>query len=796
MNQFNSGPQRENGEYGQRTPAAQEGLDLKGILLRFLRNWYWFVLCLAAGTGTAWAFIHYSEPVYSMESSLLIRDEGANTGVSENLLVAELGYASDVDFNSELEILASSNLMEEVVDSLDLNLRYFREGNIRDGELYDVSPLVLSDYFPLPEAYGRTLRFRIEDAERFALLEENGDTTMQRFGAPFRLGSTSFKIDRIGRVVPEEVYYIQVLPPARAVRIFGANLRVERLNERSKVIALTVTDPLPDRARDIILTLIDKYDQSIVNEKNQVGQKTLAFINERLGFVTQELYTVEEEIEAFKRDREVPVDLTETAGRYLEDYRDSDQALIELDLRLRLMESIKAQFLADTGRMNPLPVASEVLGPTLTSIILDYNSMIAERNRILAVATPENPIAQHSQAEMRQLESNLLLSIDHLQEEIRTRREEIAQRIPPLEARLAGIPGDQREFLQIMRQQQIKENLFTFLLQKREETALSLAAQVPNSRIIGSPRIQGLVYPDPKRVYTLAILLALLLPAGILTLRELTDNKVRTPEDVQQNCSIPYLGTIGLSKETASIVVRPNSRSALAEMFRSLRTNLHFMGAGHRQQVILVTSTFSGEGKTFLSVNLGASLALSGKRTVILGFDLRKPKLHSYLTGRRATVGLSNFLVSDAELDILVKKHDSFDNLFYIGCGPLPPNPAELIGTEKVKALFAQLREQFDYILIDSPPVGLVTDAFLLGQHADSTILVSRAEKTRRTDLHFLGDITQKRQLPSVGIVLTGYKTRSAYARYGSRYQYGYYDGYYQEDEKKGWLETLKSRIS
>jgi len=385
------------------------------------------------------------------------------------------------------------------------------------------------------------------------------------------------------------------------------------------------------------------------------------------------------------------------------------------------------------------------------------------------------------------MQSNIRLAIETMQENLNNQLVTIQDRIQPLEERIDRVPSNERQLLQIMRQQQIKEQLFLFLLQKREETALSVAAQTADARVLDRPTRRGRVSPVPMRIYAIACVLGMGLPIGLISLRVLLDNKIRNRDDLEALTQIPFLGSIAQSKKKETIVVKKGSRSAIAEMFRLLRTNLLFNAAGVASKVMLVTSSVSGEGKTFISINLGSSLALSGKKVILVGLDLRKPKLSQYLTGTKEHRGITNYLVGkDIGLDELIQQVPEYDNLFFLPCGPLPPNPAELLMTEKLQQALRDLKDEFDYVILDTSPVGLVTDALLLEDQVDQSIVVARTDFTTHNLVRMLNEVYQDQKLPRMGIVLNGVTAKQGYG-YGKSYGYGYGYGYYSDDKKRKW---------
>ena len=766
----------------------EESLDLKKLLFRFLRNWYWLVLGLAVGFTIAYLQLRYSTTIYNVTSTVFISGKDQGTFSQEELIAELSGGRSRSNVANELEILSSSNLMRTVVDSLQLNVQYFQEGRIKDTELYRDSPLqlVVADSSRLP-AY-RNIRLLAMDQRDFKVITNAQDSLPGSFGRTTEIAGLPLTIFNRGEVQPGATYRIQLRPPDGLARSYANKLQLRQENY-SDVIRMSMVDPVPDKVTDIMRVLIQVYNQRTLREKTEAGQNTLSFVDERLRFITDELYAVERQVEGMKERTGMGVDLTDRASSFLGQLNTLDQAKGELQLQKQLLQKIKAYVEAEDYRI--LPVSGEILDGSVGGLVQEYNQVLFERENLLESATAENPAVATYVEQLNYLEENILLAIRTKEETIEVRLAAIEQQIAPLEQQIARVPSSERQLLQIMRQQQIKEQLFLFLLEKREETALGIAAQTANASMLDQPVRTGAVSPNRRRTYILYCLLGLALPAGILFLLYYLDNKVRSREDLEEISSTPFLGAIVQSKKPQSIVVSRGSRSSIAELFRMLRTNLSYNAAGEEGRVILVTSSVSGEGKTFVSINLGASLALSGKKVLLLGLDLRKPKLSQYLTGSKAPRGVTNLLVGETDdSSELIQAVEGYDNLHFLDCGPLPPNPAELLMTKRMQELLDTFRQEYDHIIIDLPPVGLVTDALLLEEEGDQTIAVTRFGFTIKPHVKMLDELYQKRKLPKMGIVLNGVKQGRSYGYgygygYGGGYGYGY--GYYSDDKKKAW---------
>ncbi len=776
------------GQFPQPAHSQSDKFELQTLFNLFLRNWYWLALGLLIGGTIAWLQLRYATVIYEVRGSVLINADDQQP-ISEQIIARDLGFQGGSNVANELQILKSATLMQRVVDSLGINITYFTEGRIKTTEIYPYPPVRLSEVDSIPMAYGRTLRLRIEDQNTFALLRGEDDTLRCRFGLPFEYAGQRYTIDLVGKTYPGFLHQIKIERPDQIARRYAGKLNLEGLGQ-SNVITMSMRDPVARKAVDVMNGIIRAYDNSILENKNRSGEQTLAFIDERLGFITRELYDVEREVEGFRRSNELPVEPSTRASGFLQQVQYIDEQIMELDLKLTLLEELYQTITDEDQRYQPLPLSSEILPSTLTSLVQEYNTILFERDQLLETATPQNPAVATNDEKLDFLRQNLELGITTVQREFQVRKNSLQDRLQPLEDQIKSVPTNERQLLQIMRQQQIKEQLFLYLLQKREETALSIAAQTPNTRVLNSMTNAGKVKPNRPLIFFLAFTLGFGIPGLVIFMRHYYDNKIYTKDHIQKKTQTPFLGTISQSRTKTPIAITRSSRSAIAEQFRLLRTNLNFfLNKEQTTQVVLVTSSVSGEGKSFVTINLGLSLALSGKKVILLGMDLRKPKMGTYLTGTRPPLGLTNYLVGEDQLEELIQPVPGYENIDFLDCGVIPPNPADLLTGSRVDELFAELRQHYDFILVDTAPIGLVTDALLLGPHTDLSILVTRQGKTTTQLLEGIEEIFQKQKLPNMGILLNGVKARGIYGYGGYGYGYGYGAGYYQEDtpKRKSW---------
>lgn len=792
----NSQPTPYNHADGAASPSGSKELDIKYFFFLFLRNWYWLILGLMIGYSIAWLKLRYATNIYQVGGSILLEDN-AKSSISEEIITEKLGLEQESNVDDQIQVLKSTTLMRRVVDSLNLNVTYYTVGRVKTSEMYGPScPLVLTSALPQVLAYGTSLRVRTLNNYDFTLVKGENDTLTCHYDTPFVLNQIEYTLSHQASALPGTEFLIRINYPEGIAAEYAEKLVIQPV-PGSNVLNLSMRDPVAEKCIDVFKTLVNEFDHSQIEIKNESGRKTLEFIDERLVFITKELYDVERDVEGYKRSRDLPVAIESKASEYLSKVSTADEQLMELDLRLTMLDAIEKKLNDPNAQNESLPLSSEILASSAAAeLIKNYNEIVQERKKLSATAGPTNPALKSLDKKVAELRKPLFDNFTVIRRELNDRRAQVSKRLKPIENKIDAIPTYERELLQILRTQQIKEQLFLFLLQKREETALSVAAQVSNTRILNPPVGQGLVSPDRRRTFTLYLFMGFLLPGVVVFLFDYFNNRIYDEGDIRRHTNAPFLGGIMQSAAGKSIVVNRSSRSAIAEMFRMLRTNLHYLAKGETQKVILVSSSVSGEGKSFISINLGISISLSGQKTLLLGLDIRRPKLSRYLTGHQAERGVTNYLVGQASLDELIQPLPDHPLVDYLDCGPIPPNPAELLMSDATRELFIELRKRYQCIIVDTAPVGLVTDALLLDPHIDQTVIVTRFGMSRTTFLRMVQDIYSNNKLPQVGIVLNGLKSRVGYgygygygysSSYGYSYGQGYGSEYFDKEPRRRW---------
>ncbi|GAA4320947.1 GumC family protein [Compostibacter hankyongensis] len=775
-------------------------VNLREIIVRYLRHWYWFAIGIVIMLFLAFLYLHIATPIYQVESALLIKQENGQGGQNlENDILNQLNMmGGNANVDNEMAILQSHYLNEQVVRKLDLSTTYYVRDGLRHKELYRSSPVNIVVLQKTDSTQKITFKVQLQKNGTYRVTDDDGEAIVNNKQVahlssghflilPINRGKETDSLARLGITV--------VITPLQAVvENYQKSLGVTTTSKTSSVLNLTLKTPVQQKGKDYLTTLIDAYNNAGLQDKNLTAENTVRFVDGRVDSLSGELNTIESRLEEFMQSHSM-ADLDAQSQLFLDQVKDVDNQLSVQQLRLNVLQSIR-EYVSNPGQADKMvPSSLGIDDPTLLSLINNYNNLELERGRnIQAGAKSDNPLVKGIDTQLTGLRSDILQSVKNLEQATQLALNKLNQQNQYFENQIRSVPALQRNYISIKRQQEIKQNLYLYLLQKREEAAISQAAAVSGSRLIdpanSSPKP---ISPKSRLIYLAAFLIGLCVPVGMLYAKDLLNNKIHSRKEVEEHTHAPILGEIAHSTEGDNIVVKPGARSVIAEQFRTLRTNLTFMtGTDDSVKTLLITSSTSGEGKSFISLNLAAGYALADKRVAILGLDLRNPKLARVL-GAEHHKGISNYLAGQASLEELPMELP-FGNhkLFFVPSGPIPPNPAELILNERMDKLIDHLKSNFDIVLLDTPPIGLVTDAQLLTKYVDVCLFIVRHNYTLKGQVQIIAQLYQQKKFPNLTIVLNDIKSGDAY-RYQYGYGYGY--GYYSDDAKRGrWKRRFQSR--
>lgn len=752
-------------------------IKIKEILSNYLFHWPLFLIGILLCVTVAFFYLRYTSPIYAINSSLLIKDDKKGAGAGAVDLLNELDmFGSSKVVDNEIEILKSKTLMRKVVDRLNLMIGYKSEGRVIDSDIYNKKPVNIEVVQMDSTLYGKVLTLTFPSVNTFQLHDnESGRNVKGETGKLLRNEFGIYRVNITGDVKKFHDLSISINDPQEVTDRYLSKLGVALASKQSTVLTLNLENTVPQKGKDILNTLVQVYNEAALADKNRTTQSTIEFINERLKLISGELTEVEKDVEGFKSSRGL-TDISNDANLFLDNVKANDAKLSEVNLQISVIKDVQ-RYVNSNSAQEKLPSTLGINDPVLLSQINQLAELQLQRDRLLATTTADNPLVQPITKQIETTRAGISANIDNIYRSLTNTKSSLEGNNSQFQGSIKKIPGQERQLISIKRQQTIKETLYLYLLQKKEEAALSYASAVADSRIVDAAYSSK--YPiKPRKAIILigAVLFGLILPVGYLYVKELLNDKVLTTGDITKYTNTPILGEIFFNENSGSIVVDATSRTAIAEQFRSIRTNMQFLhgkGSTGLGKVTLLTSSMSGEGKSFVTSNLATAMAISGKKTVLLELDLRKPKVSKYLSLPNKR-GLSNFLIGKAEIADIIQPTNIHPNFYVIGSGPIPPNPSELLVDTEIDDLLSYLRENFDEIFIDTPPIGLVTDAQILSRLADATLYLVRHGRTHFGQIKNLELLYQEKKFPKMNVILNGVKLDGSYG-YGKGYGYGYY---------------------
>ncbi|MGX5687388.1 GumC family protein [Arcticibacter tournemirensis] len=781
--------------------SKEENQDIIKLFLKLLNKWYWFLLGSIIGLLLAYVYIRYSTPVYKINAKVLVNDEkkggsmlGANSVLGD--LNSMLGGKSTVD--NEAEILKTRFLMEQVVREMNANITYYLKGTIRDIEEYKppfiVVPISLNDTIA-PRTFEVV---RLDDGS----LEVSDEIFHKKikYNQPFEIPELG-KIQISEGFLPERSltrnFKFNITSFDAKVADFMKRLTVNVTNKQVTTIDLSFEYPLPEKGEDILETLIVKYEEASLQDKNTIADSTISFIEDRLLFVGRELGDVEGNIQQFKQKSQI-ADISEQSKILVESSSDYIKELANVETQLSIIGSLESYLKDDLSYKRVLPSAIVTQDVVFSSLVERYNALLLEKDRLLLSSTEDNPNVINLEQQISNLRKDMTSNLNSTKRSLMITRNALLKKTGQMEAQIMKVPATERTYLDLARQQQIKQELYIFLLQKREETAISKTSNISNSKVIDPPKSENLPFsPKKSIILLLGFALGIGLPFLVIYLQDFLNDKILTREDISKRTGAPIIAEISNNSENKTIVVSRESRSPISEQFRALRTNLSFFLNGPAQKSILLTSGMPGEGKSFVAINLATVLAISGKKVVVMEMDLRKPNLSNKLDLKN-TFGFTNYIISEeVQREQVVRPSGINDNLFIISSGPIPPNPTETILHSRMEELMTYLSQRFDYIIIDAPPIGLVTDAQLLNRYADLTLYIVRQGYTLKNQLGLPDELYRNQKMKKLALLVNdikvtrGYGYGYGYGAYG--YGYGLESGYYELEQKKGWTSWFNT---
>ena len=780
----------------QETQERQSAFDFAVLYRTIILNWYWFILSLVICGGLGAIYLRYATPKYQSTAKLLIKDDDSNSKRGQSLQnMTNLGIISNsAGIDNEMEILTSHSIAEDAIRDLKLYVDYSTKGRIKDIILYRDQPLNVDI-----------------DRAHLERLNQPVDLTITRNGTTYIVSGTysvptdenesegPFSLNRKFTSLPatiatragiitissnnghslhdSQTLKVEILSPKMASNKYVGELQVTQTSKTTSIAQLQLTDEVPQRSLDYLKQLAIVYNRQANEDKNIVALLTEKFINSRLQKINAELGKTEGQLQNYKQQNGM-VELKLNAGNAVTNQNESELKLADMQTQIELFSTIAQEVESSSRNLSQvIPSNVGLDDQSSTSLINKYNELVLERNRLLRSASESSPVVEPLTAQIRELNGNIRRAISTARQNLQIQRDALAAQVSKFNEQVAETPQQERMLTQIGRQQEVKSGLYLMLLQKREENSISLAATADKGKLIDDPQLVGKISPKSAIIMLIALLLGLAIPALVIFLLQLFRYKIEGHEDVARLTKLPIIADVAIASNTAKgkadIVVHENQNNQMEEIFRSLRTNLQFM-LHEGQKVVLFTSSTSGEGKTFTAANLSVSFGLLGKKVILVGLDIRRPRLAELFGINDHRHGITNLLVKDAPTAADVQEQilpsGVNKNLDLLMAGPIPPNPAELIARSSLEAIIKALKDKYDYIMIDTAPVGLVTDTLQIARVADASIYMCRADYTPKSNFELINALANEKKLPNMAMVLNGIDM--------SKKKYGYYYGY------------------
>ncbi len=752
--------------------------DVKSLFNDYRRHWWWFVISLFLCGAMAVVYVKTHNAQYAVCANVLVSDD--NTGSFTAMSGMSDLFGSSANVEDEVYVISSHSVLRDVVRNLGIYKTHYVKKGLLGGYLaYPDFPVDVTAESSLLDTLNTTMTFKVnvgKDGKADIKMYADG----KKIGQEKNLRLPVSLNTKYGRytVLPTPDYpkgekvktTISISGYDDAAEDLAHSISSDRASRKSNMINLYMRTENTAYGKDVLNEIVDNYNRRGISYKNRQGEKTLEFINDRLAIISGDLSTAEKDIQDYKKDHKI-TDVGVEASYNMGVRGTADHALVQAETESEIIKMTRDFLRQPSNEFQLVPITSN-MPKSLGDAINEYNNLVIKRMEVADNARGNNTALRRLDESIGSLRRNIDTSLTKALETSQVQVREARSRLNSSLSKLGNVPAQEREFLGLKRQQAVKQELYIFLLQRREETAMMIANAIPKGRIIDEAySLSQPVSVKMKTVLAIALLIGLIVPCLLLYLRRLFRTKFDDMQELRALTDIPVVGEICKDKNAENLVVTPGSSTPTTELFRMVRSSLQFMTAGDGCHTILVTSTRPGEGKSFISVNLAASFAITGKRVVLLGMDIRNPQLGNYL-GLKHNAGITNFLADPSlSIDSIIMSSPRVQGCDVILAGPVPPNPSELLSSAAVDKLFAELRERYDYIIIDSAPSGMVSDTLSLGHVADMTLYVTRADYTLRRDVTFVNNLSTDNRLPRIALVLNGVPMRAK--AYGYGYGYG-----------------------
>lgn len=789
---------------------TQNEVNYKKLLMRYLVQWKWIVFSTLVFGTFSYLYLKSQIDIFQSEARVLVKDEQKGGDPTQMDIFSDLGIGqSKVNVYNEIEAFTTRSLIREVVKKLDFQESLTKKRGIleKDFLYHDYAPIYsnLDQQFKHQLNQNIDFKFEITAPNKFDLTQlysENGEKVEEELGTysfdqsiPTHIGDITFYQNEKSVLSVNEVYILSIHTLDGATAELKKRISVSLLSKEVSILSIKCQGPITAQNNSIIAELIKQHEKRVINSKNEIALNTSNFINERMKLIEKELSGVEDTGEQFKTEKRI-VNVESDAEELLAKESEIEKAIMEVSIQLMLVEYMN-EFLQQSEEVNVLlPANLGFEDGGINSLTTEYNILVMERNRLAETSSSKNPKVMQLQSQIDAALANIKHSLNKLETRFQMELDVLKKQERQIKGRLANIPGFERQYREILRQQEIKEALYIYLLQKREENEIAMASTIGTVMLLDEPYpAGGVIAPKKLNIFVGAVGIGFALPILIIYLLSLLDTKVKSAEELEK-LGLPYIGEIPFHDGAENLVAVKGERSPTGEALRMLRVNMNFMLTENEDKckTIFLTSTIAGEGKTFTAINLASSIGLTEKKVVLLSLDLRKPKVSKYL-GIDELPGVTDYAVnSQIQIKDIIQSLPQNPNLDIILSGAIPPNPSELLSSKKVEELFEALKKEYDYIIVDNAPVGLVSDVLTVMKHADLLLYVVRFGKLEKEALNIAKKLSEESKVKKMATVLNGTKkTASGYGGYGYGYSYGYGYGYgYTDTKKSPWYKRFR----
>lgn len=759
------------------------------LWFKYFPYWPLFLILLTVAVSGAWVYVRYkTNPYYEATASILIKDE--KKGQDEAKMLESLNQLSAKKIiENEIEVIKSRQLLTEVAKKLHLYAPVYEKGRFKPATAYTTSPVVIQAQNPDSLGNPGDVFFTVGPDTRWVMIGSDTFAVNKWVRTPY--GVLRFVPQAHDKMPKERPLYFNLEDPKVIATNLQANLQASSVSKLSSVISLKIKDDNAKRAEDILNALIQSYNEAALNDKNTLAANTLAFVNERLKYVEKDLDSIEQKLQQYKANQGA-IDIGSQGTLFLQNVSELSQKIGDANVQMDVLNQVEKYVTSKDKTGGIVPSTVGVSDPILTKLLNDLYQNEMEYEKQIKTTGVNNPMVVSLRSEIDKMKPSILENIRNQKASLEASRTNLNSLNNRYSSMLSSIPQKERDLVEISRQQGIKSSVYNFLLQKKEETAMALSSSIADSRTVDNALSFGPMSPA-KKIYMMAIMAALILGIGFVTANEMLKRTILFRHEIESFTSVPVIGEIVHDESGEPIVIAPGKRTFIAEQFRNLRTSLSYLGIKNDKKKILVTSTISGEGKSFVVANLAVSLAIAGKKVVVLEFDLSEPTLCAKLNFTNINKGITDYLQGTADPEEIIRRTTVNENLFVMPAGnELPDNPSELIVSGKIPELLNYLSDIFEYIIVDSAPVGLLSDAYVLSNYCDATLYVVRHKHTRKVSIQRLDANNKINELKNIGIVFNGVKSRG-FSKNGYGYGYGYGYIYNEKRDKKGRKRVKKA---